>query len=520
MPLTGKPEHDIPTEIKAGKPRKQAVAIALNEQREKGKDHSASREQAYEYAFKKTKGDKELSDKFADMYLRTARTSSGKTLDPKVLEGRIGWLKTHMAKDELLPVGDPERAEALHEHNEGITMSQDKRKAKDAEPHKFEKMPGNKPGTPCNRCLESKSHANHAVNKAKDEDLMPVGDLAVVAVKPVTPVPMPTENDGEQRYAHATDAYAGNDPHLADIKKTWNSKIYAKYSAIYNSEGKAAATKFLQQFTTRKLEDKVKAKDAIIEQRSGSEPADHLFRAHQYEIGGDRARALDSYRAAASGFRSAAARAKTADEADTAKRNETKARDGITACASAFDAQYQHPGHGRTKVCDSADAALRTALERTRAGEHVQIVDSKVVKPFVAKKVKARAMDTEELKPVGEDGAQAKDAVRRHKTPGGLTVELSDEMINGLRNKEDYVKTVLKNADDSYKRAKKSLQDFRSGDIKWLRSTLAGWYAHPPNSLEEQVLQKEAIKIGREHGYTAAGNSAAKDEELQPVGTE
>ena len=34
--LTGNPAHDIPTEIKAGKPQKQAVAIALNEQRRKG----------------------------------------------------------------------------------------------------------------------------------------------------------------------------------------------------------------------------------------------------------------------------------------------------------------------------------------------------------------------------------------------------------------------------------------------------------------------------------------------------
>ena len=35
-------------------------------------------------------------------------------------------------------------------------------KAKDAfAPHKFEVMPGNKPGRPCNRCLEYKNHANH-----------------------------------------------------------------------------------------------------------------------------------------------------------------------------------------------------------------------------------------------------------------------------------------------------------------------------------------------------------------------
>lgn len=42
--LTGRPSHDIPTEIKAGKPQKQAVAIALSEQRRKaiGKDSSGT----------------------------------------------------------------------------------------------------------------------------------------------------------------------------------------------------------------------------------------------------------------------------------------------------------------------------------------------------------------------------------------------------------------------------------------------------------------------------------------------
>lgn len=39
MPLTGNPEHDIPVERAAGKPEKQAVAIALSKEREmKGKD--------------------------------------------------------------------------------------------------------------------------------------------------------------------------------------------------------------------------------------------------------------------------------------------------------------------------------------------------------------------------------------------------------------------------------------------------------------------------------------------------
>lgn len=115
-----------------------------------------------------------------------------------------------------------------------------------------------------------------------------------------------------------------------------------------------------------------KATDAIATlpiQVSGSEPKDHMLRANQYEIQGDRARALDSYRAAATGYRKA-----------NDSTNEARARDGITACQTKFAQQYEHPSRGRVKVCDSADAALRTAVERTRAGELVRVF-GKTVKP-------------------------------------------------------------------------------------------------------------------------------------------
>ena len=38
MPLTGNPSHDIPVELAAGKPRQQAIAIAMNEKRSHGHD--------------------------------------------------------------------------------------------------------------------------------------------------------------------------------------------------------------------------------------------------------------------------------------------------------------------------------------------------------------------------------------------------------------------------------------------------------------------------------------------------
>jgi hypothetical protein len=228
------------------------------------------------------------------------------------------------------------------------------------------------------------------------------------------------------------DANAASDPHLAEVKKTWNDKIYKKYLSIYNMDGKEAATKYLQQFTTKKLGDHKRATDAkIVEQRGGSEPADHLYRASVYEVQGDRARALDSYRAAASGFRRLASDAteqyivtgettsngskqsffnskveadkeseklkqlgwknvKVSSANDAARKREAQARDGINACQTKFAQQYQHPGTGRVKVCDSASTALRTAVERTRAGEVVSVI-GKTVRPG-----RARVCDSRE----------------------------------------------------------------------------------------------------------------------------
>jgi hypothetical protein len=130
--------------------------------------------------------------------------------------------------------------------------------------------------------------------------------------------------------------------------------------------------------------DSVKGTDAkaiLPLQNHGSEFKSHMLRANQYEIAGDRARALDSYRLAASGYRRANDRI-----------NEAKAHDGIAACQMKFAHQYDHPGKGQVKVCDSATAALRTALERTRAGEVVS-VDGMTVRPFA----KARAADAAKL---------------------------------------------------------------------------------------------------------------------------
>jgi hypothetical protein len=110
-----------------------------------------------------------------------------------------------------------------------------------------------------------------------------------------------------------------------------------------------------------------KAKDSA--QISGSEPQDHLARANQYEIAGDRARALDSYRAAATGYRRLGNH-----------QGEDSARDGIVECqrrlVGGHEGLYDHPSKGKHQAFDSADRALTSALQRTRAGESVRITDS------------------------------------------------------------------------------------------------------------------------------------------------
>jgi len=253
--------------------------------------------------------------------------------------------------DDIEPVGeaDPERALALAKHEEGLTQSQDRHRAKDVLP---------------------------------------------VPIKTSSLVPLPSGERNEVSYA--SDLADPDDMTLPELEKEINS-LLSKYKRTKLEEArlrfltdaemdkKRKATKTTDgrsrdrgRFVKmRDSKEKTKATDMLRtnlnEQRSGSEPADHLFRAAQYEIGGDRARALDSYRAAAGGYRRAG------DQA-----GEQKAKDGIMFCQSAFDTQYDHPGIGRVRVCDSVDIALRTALERTRAGEQVH-VEGKTVRPGFAR---------------------------------------------------------------------------------------------------------------------------------------
>jgi hypothetical protein len=394
--------------------------------------------------------------------------------------------KLRRAYDEIQPVGseDPERAAALAAHESGETEAQDRRKAKDErtvrelraklfsihdqDAKAKEYFPDEAKGS------ETVKEMRHRLFKLEPQDgpYSRAKDILPVPIKTSNAVPMPTEMDGEQRYAadaHTESPRPGVTYHYADEpKKPKPIKTFLdhvregkaaaqakdtdprkplytqgewkvmpthdpdKVQVLRNSqlmnevEDVAAAKRFIAGQTA-------KAKDSVVLplQRGGSEPADHLYRASLYEVQGDRAHALDSYRMAASGFRRLASDAteqyivtgettsngskqsffnskveadkeseklkqlgwknvKVSSANDAARKGEAQARDGINACQTKFAQQYQHPGTGRVKVCDSASTALRTAVERTRAGEVVSVI-GKTVRPG-----RARVCDSRE----------------------------------------------------------------------------------------------------------------------------
>lgn len=304
------------------------------------------------------------------------------------------------AKDDLQPVGeDPKRDAAIAAHNAGETKSQDLEPVGDVNAHtqamldrlkflenKAKRLAG-KPGE-----VEAKA----AVEKVR-EILSSSAPAKESGAKDAEPTPIKTTNletmpDGPNGNATYAEDAVGEDDMRADkvtagmkfvtakgdlpIKKIHQRSDGDIMLLVEDIHGKDTWLHYRKNEKVPARDTaKGKAKDTAM-QHAGSEPQDHLARGMQYEVGQDKARALDSYRAAATGFR----------RANDAR--ESQARDGITACQRAitqgYDGMYHHPNAGKTRVCDSADAALRTALERTRAGEVVS-VDGSTVRPGVAK---------------------------------------------------------------------------------------------------------------------------------------
>lgn len=386
-------------------------------------------------------------------------------------------------KDELQPVGaeDPERAIALKKHEEGITKSQDKTRATDLnefvpyKDHVIVKLPSGRfyvkpPGAAVKTGFNSEGDAKKWIDgetkgndmKKHNTDVMPVGDELPVPIKTSNLVPLAAGQNNEERYAPRPVGDADSEEICAVC-----GHMYGEHSKTDNCPGKTQGTGFRDtkfKPSGKKASDRKKATDAkavMPIQSSGSEPADHMTRANEYEVTGDRARALDSYRAAAGGFRRANDRI-----------NETKARDGINACQAKFAAQYDHPGHGRVKVCDSAAAALRTAVERTRAGEAV-FISGTTVRPD-----RARATDVE------------------------ITYHYAE--------KPKPKKPLLSVADPA-ERKKMAAEPYRTKDAA--ESEFTKLKAQHGDKYSDDVL-RQAAKSGREPWSI---NLKGKDKELQPV---
>ncbi len=398
--------HNIAVERHHGKPEKQAVAIAESNARRTG-DANVDNVRA-ELA--------KLGAKRANVVskiMRSAGVDKGKYTDVQVaaFNKQANEMLTQMrdlAKqlparerrvygahdDDLQPVGaeDPERAVALKRHEAGLTQSQDATASQHVQnsvlsalTHKA-LVSGASAEAAAKFARESMERRDAHYQEArkhlgydkKGKDMKKTSDTELpMPIKTSNLVPMPAGEHNEESYAprpvRAKDR--GKFRKAGDVSPA--EKELARMEALPRAQKKLQSTKWhdrLRELQMRVENERTAARkrttDSIAklpEQRSGSEPADHLFRAQQYEVAGDRARALDSYRAAAAGFRRA-----------SDKANEAKARDGVEACQSKFAQQYEHPGKGRVKVCDSANVALRTAIERTRAGEAVTVVGATV----------------------------------------------------------------------------------------------------------------------------------------------
>lgn len=303
---------------------------------------------------------------------------------------------------DVAPV-DVERAVALKKHEEGVTKSQDKgKRVGDASEELL--------ATVAMALVNSATDRGNTSAKVRTADLRRLQSLASGSSMQSSVQMLAARDIGDKWARVSTDGLRSLAQHAKIILDKAQAKDNELPTAIKTSN-------LVPMPSGENNEVSYATRRAADAQHSGSAPADHLIRAVQYEIGGDRARALDSYRAAASGFRRASDRA-----------NEAKARDGIEACQTRFAGQYGHPGAGRVRVCDSAESATRTAIERTRAGEAVSVVGNKVM----PRSDRARAADS-----------KAKDVeVTYHTAPPPK----KPKPLMNVTNKEDLAKMSAKGA--------------------------------------------------------------------------
>ena len=158
----------------------------------------------------------------------------------------------------------------------------------------------------------------------------------------------------------------------ADRAKDYSLPPYSEEQATVQTEGlkqelaRLKAIKFPDHHQVEKMADLERFLKSKANDTENMTPESQLETAQHQEVTGNHARAMDSYRQAASGFRS---------KGD--QRNEQIARDGIAECqrqaVGSYAGQFMHPSSGKVQAFDAAPDALRSAVERTRAGEAVRI---------------------------------------------------------------------------------------------------------------------------------------------------
>lgn len=267
-------------------------------------------------------------------------------------------------------------------------------------------------------------------------------------IKPVGLVPLPAGEHNEESYAprpvgDEKETHGGFKPgdkviyHHGGMKIETVVKALRKDGSVHIARGYGGSNVYASPDSLTKATDRKRAAD------SATTPEQWLTIAQQREVQGDKAQALDSYRAAANGFRRASNSVGLA-----------KATDGINACQARIAIQYQHPGVGRSKVCDSAEAALRTAIERTRAGERVHI-NGLVVTPG-----RAKARDAEE-KPAGPkyNSSAVQKEINKDRRIGGKEAKLIHSLLKGRTADTPGVSTRIFKDEASANKYRRQLSD-------------------------------------------------------------
>jgi hypothetical protein len=332
MPLiTGKSpksfSKNVETEIHAGKKPAQAEAIAYAKKNEAEDSNGVAVGEVARRAY--------VTWAQALAAVHTAESALGPSASPQRLEKwAIEFLKTHA--EDALPLPIAVKRQKLAAHNAGLTEAQD------LTPVKVD-------GEDFSKADEDAYFKRRKEIQTKLDRERPDDDTNRLRAHEQT-----LRERGEKVTPYRVAA--------EDVDK------YSKWDNLSTAE---LRSKFKEAYPQVNPKDYSRERlmkglrQAALVSKDAS-PSETLEEARKAEVAQDHARALDAYRAAAHGFR------QVGDQ-----RSEQVARDGIAACqrqaAHGRSDQYEHPSRGKAQAFDSAERALESAVERTRAGEDVAL---------------------------------------------------------------------------------------------------------------------------------------------------